>query len=91
MGLIPVLLAKLNRAGSLHGENLFEKKIEEINEIRGNQIAMTFKMMTSLNPIHTCKQIMESVLIHTEKSKQEAYDRALYLMNIVGIPNAEKG
>lgn len=93
MGLIPSPPGKIESGRVLfHGENLFEKKIEEINDIRGNKIAMIFQEpMTSLNPIHTCgKQIMESVLIHTKKSKQEAYDRALYLMNVVGIPNAEK-
>lgn len=93
MGLIPTPPGQIESGRILfHGENLFEKKIEEINHIRGNRISMIFQEpMTSLNPIHTCgKQIMEAILIHTDKSKQEAYDRALHLMEVVGIPNATK-
>ena len=93
MGLIPSPPGIIESGRILfHGENLFEKKIDEINKIRGNRISMIFQEpMTSLNPIHTCgKQIMESLLIHTNKTKQEAYDRALNLMNVVGIPSAEK-
>jgi len=93
MGLIPSPPGIIESGRILfHGENLFEKKIDEINKIRGNRISMIFQEpMTSLNPIHTCgKQIMESLLIHTNKTKQEAYDRALNLMNVVGIPVLKK-
>ncbi len=93
MGLIPSPPGEIESGRILfHGENLFEKKINEINQIRGHKISMIFQEpMTSLNPIHTCgKQIMESILIHSDKSKKEAYERALHLMNIVGIPNAAK-
>ena len=76
------------------GKILFEEKDllslskEEMNHIRGNEIAMIFQEpMTSLNPIHTCgKQIMEPLILHKGYSKSEAYEKALQMMGQVGIP-----
>lgn len=76
------------------GKILFEDKDllslskEEMNHIRGNEIAMIFQEpMTSLNPIHTCgKQIMEPLMLHKGYGKAEAYEKALQMMGQVGIP-----
>lgn len=47
--------------------------------------------MTSLNPVITVgKQIMEAVLTHEKMSKQEAKERALEMIKLVGIPMPEK-
>jgi oligopeptide/dipeptide ABC transporter ATP-binding protein len=62
---------------------------EEIRRLRGNEIAMIFQEpMTSLNPIHSCgKQIMEPLILHLGLTKKEARERALELLNRVGIPS----
>lgn len=47
--------------------------------------------MTSLNPVLTVKrQMIEGMLKHTDMTKQQAYERAVDLLKLVGIPNAEK-
>ncbi len=63
-----------------------------MNKIRGNSMSMIFQdPMTFLNPVLKIKtQLMEPLLNHTKMSKKEAYDRAIELMNLVGIPEPVK-
>ena len=63
-----------------------------MRDIRGKEISMIFQEpMTSLNPVVTVgKQIMEAVLTHEKMSKQEAKERALEMIRLVGIPMPEK-
>ena len=60
--------------------------------INGGRIAMVFQdPMTSLDPtMQIGKQIMESILLHTDLSKEEARKRAVELLQLVGIPEAPK-
>lgn len=60
--------------------------------INGQRIAMVFQdPMTSLDPTMTIgKQIMEGMFLHLNMSKEEARKRAIELLNMVGIPDAEK-
>lgn len=70
-------------------ENMTEK---EMRKIRGNEISIIFQdPMTSLNPVYTVgNQIMEVIRLHTDKSKQEAKERAKELLELVGINEPEK-
>jgi len=60
--------------------------------VRGNDIAMVFQdPMTSLNPVLTVnRQIGESLELHKGMSKSESRARAVELLKMVGIPNAEQ-
>lgn len=65
---------------------------KEIRSIRGNEISMIFQEpMTSLNPVFTVgNQIIESIMIHKKISKKEARKKAVEMISLVGIPDAEK-
>jgi oligopeptide transport system ATP-binding protein len=67
-------------------------KKELRQHINGQRIAMVFQdPMTSLDPTMTIgKQIMEGMFLHLNMSKEEARKRAIELLNMVGIPDAEK-
>ena len=74
------------------GTDLLALNDEEIRKIRGKDVSMIFQdPMTSLNPVLTVKrQMVEGMLKHTDMTRQQAYERALELLKLVGIPNAEK-
>lgn len=74
-----------------NGEDLLQKSKKEMQAIRGDKISMIFQEpMTSLNPVYKIKdQIMESIMTHMDISKKEAYQRAVEMLNIVGIPSPE--
>ena len=79
------------------GENvscdILKMQKKEIREhINGKRIAMVFQdPMTSLNPLMTIgKQIMEGMIWHYKTPKEEAYKKAVKLLELVGITSAEK-
>jgi peptide/nickel transport system ATP-binding protein len=63
---------------------------KEIRQIRGSEIAMIFQEpMTSLSPVHNVgSQITEAIRLHTDSDKKEAKQRAIHIMERVGIPDA---
>jgi len=71
------------------GKNLLPMAEGEIQDIRGNRIAMIFQEpMTSLNPVLTIGlQIGEALEIHRGLSKKEARAEVLRLLKMVGIPD----
>ena len=76
-----------------NGQDLIGKTEAQMNEIRGKDIAMIFQdPMTSLNPVYTIgKQIEEALLLHNQgMGKQQAKARMVELLEMVGIPNAER-
>jgi oligopeptide transport system ATP-binding protein len=74
------------------GKDILKMNDEQIRAIRGNDIAMIFQdPMTSLNPVLTvARQIGESLELHKGMSKSESRARAIELLKMVGIPNAEQ-
>lgn len=83
------------RSGSIHleGKNLFEMPEREMRTIRGNKISMIFQdPMTALNPIYTVGfQIAEAIGLHENISKKEAENRAVKMLETVGIPGERYG
>ncbi len=75
-----------------NGHNIGELSEKELRSIRGKEVSMIFQdPMTSLNPVYTIgNQIEESILLHTEKTKAEAKERAIELLRLVGINEPEK-
>ncbi|GAA0316271.1 ABC transporter ATP-binding protein [Bacillus carboniphilus] len=76
---------------SYEGKNVLTMSDREIQGIRGSNISMVFQdPMTSLNPtMKIGKQIMEGLKKHQKLTKSEARQRALEMLELVGIPNPE--
>jgi oligopeptide transport system ATP-binding protein len=72
------------------GRNLLKLSEAEMQDIRGNRIAMVFQEpTTSLNPVLTVsRQLSESLELHRGLNKHEAAEEASKLLKLVGIPDA---
>jgi oligopeptide/dipeptide ABC transporter ATP-binding protein len=70
------------------GQDLLQLDDAGIRRVRGNRIAMIFQEpMTALNPVFTVgDQIAEVVRVHSSASRREAWDRAVEMLTLVGIP-----
>ncbi|HKH13935.1 MAG TPA: ABC transporter ATP-binding protein [Solirubrobacterales bacterium] len=75
----------------LEGRDLNEASADELQSIRGQDIAMIFQdPLTSLHPFYKIgKQLTEAIHAHQDMSKQAARDRAAELLGLVGIPDAK--
>ena len=64
----------------------------KLHRLRGKDIAMIFQEpMTSLNPLQTIgRQIAEAVLLHSDVTKQQAWEKAVEMLGMVGIASPEK-
>jgi oligopeptide/dipeptide ABC transporter ATP-binding protein len=73
------------------GEDIVKMDEEEIRHIRGNKIGMIFQEpMTSLNPVLTIgRQLTETLELHLKMDRQAATQRAIELLEMVGIPEAK--
>ena len=73
------------------GVDLAGKSEREMRKVRGNDIAMIFQdPMTSLNPVYTIgNQIIEAILEHQNVTKQQARQKAIKMLELVGIPSPE--
>ena len=80
--------------GTVHfnGHEIEKMTEKEFRKIRGNEVSIIFQdPMTSLNPVYTIgNQIVEVILLHTNKTKKEAYERARELLELVGINEPSK-
>ena len=74
------------------GKELVGLPEREMKNIRGNRISIIFQdPMTSLNPTYTIgHQLMEAILLHTNRNKKQAYDRALEMLKLVNVNEPEK-
>ena len=71
------------------GKDLLSLDEEGIRRIRGNRIAMVFQEpMTALNPVFTIgDQVAEVARVHSSMGRKAAWERAIEMLNLVGIPD----
>ena len=76
----------------LDGQELVNAGEKVLRTVRGNKISIIFQdPMTSLNPTYTVgHQLMEAILLHTKRNKQQARERALEMLRLVNINQPEK-
>ena len=76
----------------LAGREITGLSADEMRKIRGDEIGMIFQdPLSSLNPTHTVgKQITEAVLLHRDVTKKDAYERAIEVLDLVGMPRARE-
>ena len=81
-----------NSSIKFNGEEIIDAQYEKLLSLRGNIISMIFQEpMTSLNPYHRVgNQIAESILLHSNNSKEEATTEAKKLMDLVEIDDVER-
>jgi peptide/nickel transport system ATP-binding protein/oligopeptide transport system ATP-binding protein len=74
------------------GSNLVTLSKKKMRRIRGCEICMIFQEpMTSLNPVYTVgDQIIETVRLHQRLSSKEATDRAIEMLEVVGIAEPQR-
>ncbi len=86
--------AKINPESSIKfdGKELVGAGEKVMKTIRGNRISIIFQdPMTSLNPTYTIgHQLMEAILLHTNRNKKQAYERAVEMLRLVNINEPEK-
>lgn len=73
------------------GRNLLKVSESEMVKMRGNRISMIFQQpQSSLNPVfQVANQVAEVLKIHKKMNRERAWERAVELLKIVGIPDAE--
>jgi len=75
----------------LHGTELLGRDDNWMSDVRGKKVAMIFQdPLSALTPVYTIgDQIVEALQIHSQMSDKDAWNRALELLDMVGIPNPE--
>ena len=93
MGLTRSHNARIEGSIKLRDMELVDAGDAELRDVRGEEIGMVFQdPMTSFNPVYRVgAQIVEAIRAHRSKmSEREAHDRAVEMLDSVGIPNAER-
>ncbi|EET61445.1 ABC transporter, ATP-binding protein [Marvinbryantia formatexigens DSM 14469] len=75
-----------------NGHRINDMTEKEFRKMRGNEVSIIFQdPMTSLNPVYTIgNQIREVIKLHTDKSRKEVQERAVELLELVGINEPKK-
>jgi oligopeptide/dipeptide ABC transporter ATP-binding protein len=93
------ILGLVNRPGKVvegtirfQGRNLLDLSEKEMRQIRGNRISMIFQQaIPSLDPVYTIgDQIVESLQVHSKIDKKTAWNMAVGMLELVGIPDAKR-
>ena len=89
MGLLPAS-AVVTGSIKFKGTELLGLNDKKLSQLRGSGISMVFQdPLSALTPVYTIgDQIAEAVRIHQDVSKARAHERAVELLDLVGIPNA---
>jgi len=76
----------------LDGQELVNSGEKVMRTVRGNKVSIIFQdPMTSLNPTYTIgHQLMEAILLHTQRNKQQARERAVEMLRLVNVNEPEK-
>ena len=86
--------AKIKEGSSikLNGQELVGAGEKVMKTIRGNKVSIIFQdPMTSLNPTYTIgHQLMEAIMLHTPRNRQQAKERAIEMLRLVNINEPEK-
>jgi peptide/nickel transport system ATP-binding protein len=92
MGLTRSRNARISGSVKFDGKELLTSSDDELRKIRGDDIAMIFQdPLSSLHPFYKVgAQIVEAIRTHRDLSKQQAYDRAVEMLGLVGIPEPRK-
>ena len=92
MGLLPPGGSIVGGSIKLEGRELVGLKQEQLRQVRGNEIAMIFQdPLSSLDPTKTIGyQVAEPVRLHRGASKAEALERAVEVLNLVGLPRPKE-
>ncbi len=90
MGLHPAT-AKITGSVTLHGDELLNRSDEKMSRLRGESLAMIFQdPLSALTPVYTIgEQIVEAIQTHHDVSRAAATNRAVELLDLVGIPNPQ--
>ena len=92
MGLLKKGGAVIDGSVLFDGKELLNLSEKELDRIRGNEMTMIFQdPLTSLNPVLTIgNQLTESIRRHMDLSREQAQERAVSLLQKVGMPEPEK-
>ena len=76
----------------LDGQELVGAGEKVMKTVRGNKVSIIFQdPMTSLNPTYTIgHQLMEAILLHTDRNKEQAKERAIEMLKLVNVNEPEK-
>ena len=76
----------------LDGEELVGAGEKVMKTVRGNKVSIIFQdPMTSLNPTYTIgHQLTEAILLHTDRNRKQAYERAVEMLRLVNVNEPEK-
>ena len=76
----------------LDGQELVNAGEKVMHDSRGNRISIIFQdPMTSLNPVYTVgNQLMEAIMLHTDRNREQAWDRAVEMLRMVNVNSPER-
>lgn len=92
LGLLPKSASRTADRMTFHSQDMLRMNDRETRALRGDRLSMIFQEpMTALNPLHTIgRQLTDVFRAHSKGSRSEARDRAIYLLERVGIARAKQ-